>query len=100
MKIITINVPESYVIAIEKLCGNNKMYPSRSELIRVAVREFVIAKAKLVKDFEKLANNQSTIKIATKDDEISGDVINIPFNRVDLSNESTVAYKTYKRVGK
>ena len=98
MKIFTIK-SQIFVIAIENFSGTTKCI----HLVGTnqgSGPEFVIAKAKLVKDFEKLANNQSTIKIATKDDEISGDVINIPFNRVDLSNESTVAYKTYKRVGK
>ena len=42
MRIITVNLPLSYVRAIEKLTGKNGMYPSRSELIRVAVREFII----------------------------------------------------------
>ena len=40
MRIITINVPENYLEAIRKLVG--VLYPSRSELIRVALREFLI----------------------------------------------------------
>lgn len=40
MKIITINVPQSYIDAIAKLVG--VIYPSRSECIRVALREFLI----------------------------------------------------------
>lgn len=42
MRIITINLPESYIRAIEHLIGDAGIYPSRSELIRVAVREFLI----------------------------------------------------------
>lgn len=44
MKIVTVNVPESFVIAIDKMVGteNNSLYPSRSELIRVAVREYLL----------------------------------------------------------
>jgi len=42
MKIVTVNVPESYIEAIKKLIGRDGLYPSRSELIRCAVREFLI----------------------------------------------------------
>jgi len=39
MKIVTVNVPESYIDAINKLIGRDGLYPSRSELIRCAVRD-------------------------------------------------------------
>jgi Arc/MetJ-type ribon-helix-helix transcriptional regulator len=42
MKIITINVPEAFLKQIETLIGEKGLYPSRSELIRVAIREFLI----------------------------------------------------------
>ncbi len=42
MKICTVNVPEKYIEAISKLVGENGLFPSRSELIRVAVREFLL----------------------------------------------------------
>jgi len=42
MKIVTINVPEAYIDAINELIGEHGLYPSRSELIRVAVREFLL----------------------------------------------------------
>ena len=47
MRIITINVPESYLSAIKKLVGT--IYPSRSELIRVALREFFIRELEFMK---------------------------------------------------
>ena len=54
MRIITVNLPLSYVRAIEKLTGKNGMYPSRSELIRVAVREFIIKELETAESFKKL----------------------------------------------
>ncbi len=50
MKIVTVNVPESYIDAINKLIGADGLYPSRSELIRVAVREFLIKELKMAKN--------------------------------------------------
>ena len=49
MKIVTINVPESYIDAIAKLTGDGGLYPSRSELIRNAVREFLLKELRLAK---------------------------------------------------
>ncbi|MFX1236314.1 MAG: ribbon-helix-helix domain-containing protein [Promethearchaeota archaeon] len=48
-RIVTVNVPESYIEAIKKLVGENGLYPSRSELIRVAVRDFLLKEFKLAK---------------------------------------------------
>jgi len=41
MQIITINLPEKYLAAIKTLneCG---VYPSRSEAIRIALRDFLM----------------------------------------------------------
>ncbi|MHA1729843.1 MAG: hypothetical protein ACTSWY_14100 [Promethearchaeota archaeon] len=42
MRIITVNVPEAYLAGLEQLIGgNNGIYPSRSEAIRVAIRDFI-----------------------------------------------------------
>ena len=46
MKIVTVNIPEPYIRAIDKLTGYDGLYPSRSELIRVAVRAFLIKELK------------------------------------------------------
>ncbi len=46
MKICTVNVPEKHIEAISKLVGENGLFPSRSELIRVAVREFLLRELK------------------------------------------------------
>lgn len=40
MKLITVNCPESYVEAMDELIRRG-MYPSRSEIIRIAVRDML-----------------------------------------------------------
>ena len=47
IKIVTVNIPEPYIQAIDKLTGHDGLYPSRSELIRVAVRDFLIKELKM-----------------------------------------------------
>ena len=51
MKIITINIPISYLKTIESLVGENALYPSRSELIWVATRDFLIREIEAAKSF-------------------------------------------------
>lgn len=38
-KIITVNIPEAWMPAIEKLVGIDSLYPSRSELVRRAIED-------------------------------------------------------------
>lgn len=40
MKLITVNLPEAYVTGIEQLILE-KLYPNRSEAIRIAVRDLL-----------------------------------------------------------
>jgi len=67
MRVITINVPESYLSAIKKLVG--VIYPSRSELIRVALREFLIRELEFMKKLPEwnellgLEVNENEIKV-------------------------------------
>ena len=61
MKIITVNLPLSYIRAIKTLTGEGGLYPSRSELIRVAVREFLIQELEAAKSFVGL-QEQSPFK--------------------------------------
>jgi len=44
MKIVTVNLPESHLVAIKYLCGTGEhdVYPSRSEFVRVAVKNQLI----------------------------------------------------------
>ena len=52
MKIITINLPEKYLAAI-KILNDLEIYPSRSEAIRIALRDFLTDELKM---FEELDN--------------------------------------------
>ncbi|MFX1392945.1 MAG: ribbon-helix-helix domain-containing protein [Promethearchaeota archaeon] len=51
MKIITINLPEKYLSAIQIL-NDLGIYPSRSETIRIALRDFLKDELKMYKDLE------------------------------------------------
>jgi Arc/MetJ-type ribon-helix-helix transcriptional regulator len=53
MKIITVNLPTAYITTIKSLVGDSGLYPSRSELIRVAVRDFLIKELKVAKNIPK-----------------------------------------------
>jgi len=51
MKIITINLPEKYLQAIQIL-NDMGVYPSRSEAIRIALRDFLTNELKMFKDLD------------------------------------------------
>jgi len=51
MKIITINLPEKYLSAIQTL-NDLGIYPSRSEAIRIALREFLKDELKMFDDLD------------------------------------------------
>jgi len=93
MKIVTVNVPESYIDAIQKLVGQNGIYPSRSELIRVAVREFLLRELTLSESMKKYGE-------ANPDEEKFDDkkFVKIPIERVndDGKREYTGEVKVYK----
>ncbi|HEC92893.1 MAG TPA: ribbon-helix-helix protein, CopG family [Candidatus Atribacteria bacterium] len=79
MKIVTVNVPDSYVDAMEKLVGEDGLYPSRSELIRCAVREFLIKELELAK---KLIPKQPEIKEQKENEKEKekDNIIRVPIN--------------------
>jgi len=52
MKIITINLPEKYLAAIQTL-NDLGIYPSRSEAIRIALRDFLKDELKMYNDLEE-----------------------------------------------
>ncbi|MFX0082114.1 MAG: ribbon-helix-helix domain-containing protein [Candidatus Hodarchaeota archaeon] len=51
MKIITINLPEKYLQAIQIL-NDMGIYPSRSEAIRIALHDFLSKELKMFEDLE------------------------------------------------
>jgi len=89
MKIVTVNVPESYIDAINKLIGENGLYPSRSELIRVAVREFLIKELKMAKKIVKYDEPEN-------DDFDEENFVRVPIDRGDNLSEPHREFKTYK----
>jgi len=89
MKIVTVNVPESYIDAIQKLVGEDGLYPSRSELIRVAVREFLYKELRLAQNMQKF--NKKEV-----DDFDSEHFVKIPIEKSDPNGEPTREFKTYK----
>ena len=52
MKIITINLPEKYLTAIQTL-NDLGIYPSRSEAIRIALRDFLSEELKMDQNLEE-----------------------------------------------
>jgi hypothetical protein len=96
MKIITVNLPVSYIKAMDALVGNKKMYPSRSELIRVSTREFLIRELDAVKSFGQNASNPPTPPtMPNVDPEM---YVQVPLN----TNPEVVgpAYKTFRIIKK
>lgn len=91
MKIVTVNVPESYIDAIEKLIGENGLFPSRSELIRCAVREFLIKELKMAKNMNKYDNKPEL------DDFDEENFVRIPIEN-EKKEEPQREFKTYKIV--
>lgn len=90
---MTINCPESYLEAIEKLVGEDGLYPSRSELIRCAVREFLIKELKMAKSMAKYKEEPK------KDpDPNERGLVRVPVERLDENSEPVREFRTYKIV--
>ncbi len=90
IKIVTVNIPESFIEAIEKLVGEEGLYPSRSELIRCAVREFLIKELKLAQNIVKYKEEDNTQDL----DEDS--FVRVPIERLNENHEPVRDFKTYK----
>ncbi len=91
MKIVTVNIPESYLESIERLIGENGLYPSRSELIRCAVREFLIKELRRANEMIKYKE----VEIEKLDDK---NFVRVPIEKRDENNEPVREFKTYKIV--
>ncbi len=91
MKIVTVNIPESFIDIIKKLVGEHGLYPSRSELIRVAVREFLIKEL-------KTANNMFKYKETKVDNLDEENYVRVPIERLNEEDEPIRDFKTYKIV--
>jgi Arc/MetJ-type ribon-helix-helix transcriptional regulator len=65
MKIVTINLPEPFLAALEKLteCG---LYPSRSEALRVALRDFLSKELQVAQKLKEIAEDINKEKDESK----------------------------------
>ena len=91
MKIVTVNIPDTYLDTIEKLVGENGLYPSRSELIRVAVREFLLREL-------RAADNLARYKESEVSEFDNEKYVRIPIESMDENHEPVREFKTYKIV--
>lgn len=89
MKIVTCNVPSIFVDIIKLLVGNteDKLYPSRSELIRVAVRDFI------KKNIKKIEQAKLESPLVEEDEDV--EAIRIPVESKDAI-EPVREFKDYK----
>ena len=92
MKIVTVNVPESYIDAINKLIGENGLYPSRSELIRCAVRQFLIKELSAANKMAKIGD------LSNLDDFDDENFVRVPMDSMNEKSEPIQTFKTYKIV--
>ena len=89
MKIVTVNIPETYLESIKRLIGENGLYPSRSELIRCAVRDFLIKELKRANEIIKYKE----VEVEKLDDK---NYVRVPIEKMYKNNEPVREFKTYK----
>jgi Arc/MetJ-type ribon-helix-helix transcriptional regulator len=96
-----VNLPETYIKAIENLIGENSIYPSRSELVRVAVREFLIKELEAVKSFSDLQKTISSSPTPNQNNQSGNSemLIQIPIENNAISDGSP-QFKTYRIIKK
>ena len=75
MRITTVNIPEHYIEKIDKLCGSENLFPSRSELIRCAVRDHLIRVINKLREGKEKEEEDSE---QDEKDEEDDDIIRIP----------------------
>ncbi len=94
MKIITVNIPEKHLADIERLVGEGSLYPSRSELIRVAVREHLKKILREIKDQTQIDIEKSEEEqVASISDK---DYACVPIETTDENGNKVHGFKTYK----
>ena len=87
---MTVNIPESFLDAINKLIGEDGLYPSRSELIRCAVREFLLKELKMARNMVKYSEAEF--------DEVFDDknFVRVPIESLNDKNEPVREFKTFR----
>lgn len=96
MKILTVNLPVTDLKKIEKLVG--VLYPSRSELIRVAVREFLVKEIGMANDLNEQPSDEEIEKIKDLEAEKTG-YVRIPYDK-QVGDETIRTYKICKLINK
>jgi Arc/MetJ-type ribon-helix-helix transcriptional regulator len=97
VKIVTVNLPEAYIKTIEGLVGEDGLYPSRSELIRVATRDFLIKEIAIAKNFPKFQEaSNHIVPEPLKNDEL---IVRVPVERT-VGLETIKEYRTFTIVQK
>ena len=99
MKIITVNLPVSYLKTIDGLIGETGIYPSRSELIRVAIREFLMHELETAANFLKIGSNAQDQKTESKSPELDQSLfVRVPVAHIE--NSEDLEYKTFRIIKK
>ena len=93
MKIVTVNIPESYLESIKRLIGEGGLYSSRSELIRCAVRDFL---TKELKNANEILKYQE-VEVEEFEDK---NFVRVPKESLNKNNEPVREFKTYKIASK
>ncbi len=106
LKIVSVNIPQSYLEQIENLVGTEKLYPSRSELIRVALREFLIREIKTIKNGALYKNSILSESLFNLEDHKlkekslnSKKIIKVPVESIDEDGNPDKKFKTYEVIG-
>ena len=99
MVIVTANVPVDYLQMADKLVGQKGLYTSRSELIRYALREFLLEKLKMLKKSEQpeyvdMPKEQQDYESEQKQ------YIRIPIEVKDKTSKPKQEFKIYKIIKK
>jgi Arc/MetJ-type ribon-helix-helix transcriptional regulator len=97
MKIITVNLPVSDIKMIKGLVGENGLYPSRSELIRVAIRDFLVKELDMAKNFESFRTEH--VRDELLEEEKESDFVRVPVEKT-IGMETIKEWKTYKIIHK
>lgn len=94
MRVITANLPISYIKTIKSLTtGEKRVFPSRSELIRVAIRDFLIKEVEGAENFIKFQSKFTKVYSPKIEKDEEEGTIKVPL--ATNSQGEVLEYKTY-----
>lgn len=98
LKIITVNIPVTYLKAIDSLVGDKALYPSRSELIRVAVRDFLIREMEAARSFSDYQAPTDIVANSPRPPELDQNLfVQVPLG---MNSNGSPEFKTFRLVKK